>query len=618
MSESVQPYNGILIDYSLDRTIPEQGLAMLTSDGFYKKEHETSPQQTLSRAAVSYCFGDYDFAQRMYGYFSRQWAVPASPVQTNALDIEWPNFTEEQFDEAGDWLQENIDTTGMPISCFLSMISDSRKGLTTASGEAKELSMAGGGVGVYAGIRAPDELSTGVIEHAGDYDVMCRAYRQTRTRRGSMAMYLDVAHPEFPVFLQMRNPVGGDPKLKRFNLNNGANIPDAFMEAVIKGEDWEFVDPKHGKTGRKVPARELWEEMLQVRKDTGEPFMLFVDTVNRNLPECITHPLYRVRQSNLCSEITLYTSFKRTAVCCLSSVNLGTYDEWKDDPLFIADMVRFLDNVLEFFIRLAPPSMHRAVHSASKERAIGLGTMGFHTLLQQRMIPFESGGMGGMQQLNYQVYKQIKEQAVQASLELGRSRGEAPDCQGSGRRNSHLLAIAPNANSSSLVNVSPSTEPWAGNCFNAQGRAGSFLIKNEYLRRELEKVGLDTKETWRSINDAEGSCQHIEGLSDEVKAVFKTIREISPMWLIEAAAGRQPFICQSQSVNLYVHPDITLQEMSDIHIYAWHKGLKSLYYCRSKAAKSMKVGTGGAEPLNALPVRYTISLDEDTCLSCQG
>ncbi len=615
--DTVQEYLGIVIDYSRDKLLPEQGIAMLTGKGFYKKEWEESPQQTFARGSTCYSFGDYEFAQRIYDYVSKGYFTFASPVLSNSIEINWPTFTEDQFEEAGDWMEENVEADGQPISCFLSMIADSKKGLTVASAEAKDLSMMGGGVGVYAANRSPDEKSTGVMAHARDYDSMTLAYRQTASRRGSMAMYMDVDHPEIMNFLQMRNPIGGDSNKKCFNLNHGINITDKFMLAVVEGVEYELVDPKHGPTGRKLPAREVWEEILELRKETGEPYLLFKDTVNRKIPSWITKPTYKVQQSNLCSEITLMTSFKRTAVCCLSSLNLEKYDEWKDTNI-IADLVRLLDNVLEYFIRLAPQELNRAIYSASKERAIGIGTLGWHSYLQSKMIPFESGGFNSAVQHTHMIYGNLKAKAVEESKRLATLRGEASDCAGSGMRNSHLFAIAPNASSSSLVGASPSIEPSAGNAYNAEGRAGSFLIKNKYLKKLLESKGKDAAEVWSSIVTNEGSVQHLDFLDENEKAVFKTAYEINPMWVIEQAAARQDYICQSQSVNLFIPADITAQELSDVHMYAWSKGLKSLYYCRGKSAVKANVGTGSDKPLNAVSVRTKIEYDQSGCLACEG
>jgi ribonucleoside-diphosphate reductase alpha chain len=608
-------YLGIEIDYELDKLIPEQGIALLTGDGFYKKEWEESPQESFARASTCYSFGDNAFAQRIYNYVSKQWFMFASPVLSNAVEVCWPNFEADEFSIASEWLRSNVKPDGLPISCFLSYVGDSKEALVSARAEASWLSMMGGGVGIYMGNRSPDRLSTGVMSHLRGYDSDTLSYRQTATRRGSMAAYMDVNHPEIASFIQMRNPTGGDQNKKCFNINNAVNITDEFMQAVIDGKEYELIDPKHGKTGKFLDAREVWEELLRIRYETGEPYMFFIDTANRNKPSWITKPTYHVKQSNLCSEITLMTSVKRTAVCCLSSINLEKWDEYKNDPLFFEDLVRLLDNVLEYFIQLAPPELHRAVYSAKKERAIGLGTFGFNSYLQSKMIPFESGFFGAVGETEV-IYKHLKSKAVEASKKLASERGEPDDCAGSGMRNSHLLAIAPNASSASLVGASPSIEPWAGNAFTAQGRAGSFLVKNKYLEELLEQKGQNTPEVWSSIIFAEGSVQGLNCLTDEEKKVFATAREISPMWIVELAATRQLEVCQSQSVNIFTDETTTIQELSDIHMKAWLRGLKSLYYCRAKSKSKAQVGTGSDKPLNAVPVKTKIEFEE--CLSCQG
>ena len=296
----IQEYLGILVDYSRDKIIPEQGLALLTGKGFYKKDHEVSPQQGFARAATSYCFGDYDFAQRIYDYASKGWFTFASPVLSNAEEVEWPTFTKEQFEEAGDWLEDNVTPDGLPISCYLSMIPDTKEGLVDTRKETSCLSMAGGGIGIYASMRSPDEKSTGVMAHLRGYDADTLSYKQKESRRGSMAAYLDIDHPEIMNFIQMRNPIGGDQNKKCFNLNNAVNITDSFMEAVIQGNEYELIDPKHGNTGKFLKAREVWELILETRYETGEPYIMFKDTVNRNIPKWITHPMYQVSQSNLC------------------------------------------------------------------------------------------------------------------------------------------------------------------------------------------------------------------------------------------------------------------------------------------------------------------------------
>lgn len=615
IEESVKEHLGILIDAARDADIPEQGFSMLTRKGFYKKDWETSPQEGFARAATCYSFGDYEFAQRIYDYASKGWYTNASPVLSNAVEVEWPSFTKEQFEEAGDWLEENVVPDGMPISCFLTKVSDSKNSLVETRSETEWLSMMGGGVGVWFGNRAPDEKSTGVMAHAAGYDADTLAFKQKESRRGSIAAYLDVDHPEIMQFITMRDPVGGDQNKKCFNLNNAVTITDKFMHAVIKGEEYELIDPKHGCTGRFLNAREVWEKILQMRFETGEPYIMWKDTVNRKIPEWIKNPHYHVGQSNLCSEVTLWTSEKRTAVCCLSSLNLEKYDEWKDTTI-VEDLVRYLDNVLEYFIRLAPKELKKAVYSASKERAIGLGTLGWSSYLQSKMIPFESGGFNSAIQHTHLIYGNIKKKAIESSLQLAKERGEAPDCMGSGMRNSHLLAIAPNASSSSLVGASPSIEPWSDNCFVADGRAGAFLIKNKYLEKLLESKGQNNEEVWKSIQSNNGSVAHLDCLNDDEKSVFKTSKEISPMWIVEQAAARTPYICQSTSLNIFVQKDITKEEMSDVHMYAWQKGVPTMYYCRAEGAKKASIGTGGDKPLNAVQVK--IEYSTEGCISCEG
>lgn len=950
----MENYLGIEIDYNRDKTLPEKGLTMLTKKGFYKKSHETSPQQSFARAATCYCFGDYGLAQRIYDAVSKGWFMYASPVLSNANEVHWPTFSATQFNEASDWLVNNVIATALPISCYLQFIPDTKEGLVNSASEVRWLSMMGGGVGIYTSNRSPDDKSTGVMAHLRGYDADTLAYKQQESRRGSIAAYLDITHPEIKSFLSMRNPVGGDPNKKLFNLNNAVNLSDSFMESVINGTEYELVDPKHGKTGKTMSARDVWEEIIDMRFETGEPYIHWVDTVNSRLPKRITNPNYKVTQSNLCvapetlvltdkgqipiaelenktvnvwngfewspttvymtspmesvvtvwcddgamlectpfhkwyvivrdgshkirgykekrtyeliqgdeliksnsfdtvahgnivlknayesgfytgdgtergrtiskngeisiykssskigligmftgatsktetkdafvfrykhgtllpkyevpdssynlssrlewlaglldadgcilskgesfvintaniffankvklllqelgvdstcglysnssttafsaktsneyiecsrnplyvvrvhakgvskllsigltckrlklcvsnktrattskfvkitgvdnrgretpvfcfsepkrhmgvfngiltgqcSEIELMTDASRTAVCCLSSLNLEKYEEWKDTTL-VQDLIRFLDNVLEYFIRLAPKDkMARAIYSAKMERALGLGTFGWHSFLQSKNIPFESGGVNSAASWTHRLYSNILEKAESESKKMAIERGESPDCTGSGFRNSHLLAVAPNASSSEILGSSPSIEPYAGNAFNSQGRAGSFLIKNKYLEKHLDSIGYNTDEVWLSIIENDGSVQHLSFLDDHTKKVFKIAYEIDPMWVVELAAIRQDYICQSQSVNLFVPNDITKEEMSDIHMMAWKKKLKTLYYCRTKAAVKANIGTGGEMPLNAIPIRQKIEYDETVCRSCEG
>lgn len=616
-TEDLRQHLGVLIDLSRDASLPEQGLAMLTRKGFYKRDWETSPQEGFARAATCYSFGDYALAQRIYEYASKGWYTNASPVLSNAVEVNWPEFGIDQFEEAGDWLERNVTPDGMPISCFLTKVSDDKKSLVETRSETEWLSMLGGGVGVWFGNRAPDEKSTGVMAHAAGYDADTLAFKQKESRRGSIAAYLDIDHPEIMQFIQMRDPVGGDHNKKCFNLNNAVTITDKFMHAVIKGEDYELVDPKHGGTGRFLNAREVWELIHQMRFETGEPYILFRDTANRKRPGWIRNPHYYVGQSNLCSEILLWTSEKRTAVCCLSSLNLEKYEEWKDTTI-VADLIRFLDNVLEYFIRLAPPELKKAVYSAKKERALGLGTLGWCSYLQSKMIPFESGGFNSAIQHTHMIYKRLRECAIESSLQLALERGEAPDCAGSGMRNSHLFAIAPNASSSSLVGASPSIEPWADNCFVADGRAGAFLIKNTHLQTVLQQRRMDTEEVWKSIEQNDGSVQHLGFLTDHEKKVFKTFKETDPLWIIEQAIARTPYICQGTSLNIKVSQDVTKEQMSDISMKAWIGGVPALYYCRAEGTSKADIGTGGDKPLNAVPVIKKVEYAEPVCLACEG
>jgi ribonucleoside-diphosphate reductase alpha chain len=622
LNNGIIEYLGINIDYTRDSIIPEQGFAMLTKKGFYKKGNETSPQESFARAATCFSFGDIALAQRLYDAVSKQWFTFASPVLSNAVAHVYP--TGLSFSNVAEYLKNNVTPEGMPISCFLANIPDTREGLVNTASECRWLSMMGGGVGLYAGMRAVDEKSTGVMSHMRTYDADAKAFKQGETRRGSYAAYLPIDHPEILSFIDMRNPIGGDPNTKCFNLNNGVNITDKFMQCVVSGDKYELRDPKHGATGRFLDAREVWMKILEVRKDTGEPYLEFIDTVNNNKPSWITNRNYLVVQSNLCNEIQLMTDDKRTAVCCLSSLNLDKYDEWKDSTL-VQDMVRMLDNVLEYFIALAPDCIPRAVYSAQQERALGLGTLGFASYLQRKNIPFESGGFGSATQINNKIYKNIKKLAVEESLRLGKERGEAPDCAGSGMRNSHLMALAPNASSSSLVNVSPSVEPFAGIAFTAQGRSGSYLIKNQHFEKVLtaykdqhNKSQSWVEEQWNLIVNNNGSVQTLDWLSQHDKKVFKTASEIDQKWVIEHAAGRQPHVCQGQSINLAIRPDATAQQVSDLHFSAWKKGLKGLYYYRASSKVKASVGNGAESPLNSLPIKTNFVEDNEGCLSCEG
>lgn len=932
-----EKYLGIEIDRKRDGLFTEQARALLMGDGFYKLPHETTPQQTLARAAVCYSFGDYDFAQRIYDYSSKHWFANASPVLSNAVEVEWPRFKKTEFCKAAEWLKHNVTPEGMPISCFLTTLFDNKKSLVETSSEVRWLSMNGGGIGVEFQNRSPDSKSTGVMAHARGYDSDTIAYKQTEKRRGSIAAYLRIDHPEIKMFMQMRNPVGGDSNKKCFNLNNAVVIPDEFMMKVIRGEDYELIDPKHGHTGKFLNAREVWEELMECRAETGEPYIMWSDTVNRGLRKWITNPDYKVTTSNLCvapetkiltevgyvpiaelegesvniwngeewstvdvvktgedqkiikvstdsgyevectpyhkfyvftgygkpckmvrahelkegdklikfdlpviegekemkdayvngffsgdgcehkgdqfvylyhdkrklehmfeggsewyydekqnrqikkyrglknkffvptqdytissrlewlagyldadgciyrngtneaitcasveleflkeiqlmlqtlgvsskikhameegyrmmpandgtgelkefwcqdvhrllitscdsykllslglkfnrlkinkrlpqrdakrfvkvtsvkdegrvddtycftenkrnmgmfngmllgncSEILEYTNIERTAVCCLSSLNLDKYHEWKDTNI-VEDLVRYLDNVLEYFIQLAPKEVSKAVFSATQERSLGLGVLGYHDLLQQMNIPFASGTAIT---LNKNIFKNLEQKGIEASKKLADERGEAPDCAGSGMRNANIFAIAPTANASSIVGASPSIEQKADNAHVAQGRAGTFIMKNKYLQKILKGLGKDTEEVWLSIVENDGSIKHLEFLDDYTKDVFATARETPLEYVVQQAADRQEHICQSQSLNIQIPAEMPAQLMSDVHFMMWEKGCKTAYYCRGKSKSKIKTGTGGDAPLNSLPVKTHIDFDE--CLSCQ-
>jgi len=425
---------------------------------------------------------------------------------------------------------------------------------------------------------------------------------------------MDISHPEIIEFLEMRKPSGGDIHRKCLNLHHGVNISDEFMQLIdncIKeptyDDSWNLIDPHTKAVVRTVSARDLWLKILETRVATGEPYVSFIDTVNEALPETQKKLGLKVNHSNLCTEITLATDENRTAVCCLSSVNLEKYDEWKNNSLFIPDLIRFLDNVLQYFIDKAPDELFRAKFSANNERSIGLGAMGFHAYLQSRGIPFE-GALA--KSLNMKIFKTIKEQAVEESKRLAVKRGEAPDMENTGMRNAHLLAIAPNASSSIICGTtSPSIEPYRANAYVQKTMSGSFLVKNKYLEKLLEKKGINNEKTWTSILANKGSVLHLNELSDNEKDIFKTAIEINQQWIIEHAADRQKHICQGQSVNVFVPADVNIKELHDIHMLAWKKKLKTLYYCRSEAIKRAE--------LVSKKIERTI-IPEADCLACEG
>jgi len=583
-----------MINYDRDNLLTDFGKTTLKDR--YLLPEETSPQDGFMRAAKAFSDND-EMAERIYSYASKLWFMYSTPILSNGGS-----------------------TRGMPISCFLNYVGDSRDGLTGHYTENAWLASIGGGIGGYWGHVRSDGVSTsggsqssGSIPFLHVVDSEILAFSQGKTRRGSYAAYMDMSHPEIIEFLEMRKPSGGDIHRKCLNLHHGINISNDFMELIEKciaeptyDDSWNLIDPHTKEIVRTVSARELWQKLLETRVATGEPYVSFIDTINDALPETQKKLGLRVHHSNLCTEITLPTNENRTAVCCLSSVNLEKYDEWQKEPLFIPDLVRFLDNALSFFIENAPENVFRAKFSAANERSIGLGAMGFHAYLQSKGIPFESALAKAM---NLKIFRKIKEQAVEESKSLAIKRGEAPDMEGTGMRNAHLLAIAPNASSSIICGTtSPSIEPFRANAYVQKTMSGSFLVKNKYLEKLLTKKGLNTDAVWQSIVAQRGSVLHLDELSDYEKDTFKTAIEINQQWVIEHAADRQQYICQAQSINVFVPADVNIKELHDIHMLAWKKKIKTLYYCRSEAIKRAE--------LLSKKIERTI-IPEADCLACE-
>ena len=594
MTEEV---HGIKVDYSRDSLFDELGLIRLKES--YMADGEQSPQERF--AFVSSQFASDKFhAQRLYDYSSKHWLSYATPI-----------------------LSFGRSKRGLPISCFLNFIEDTAEGLVENLSETNWLSMLGGGVGIGFGIRSADDKSTGVMPHLKMYDASSLAYRQGRTRRGSYAAYLDISHPDILMFLEMRKPTG-DQNMRCLNLHHGVNIPDAFMEIIERcmldpNEDdtWELKDPHSGVVTEKVSAKELWQKLLELRITTGEPYLHFIDESNRKMPQWLKDKGLKIHQSNLCSEIILPTNEKRTAVCCLSSLNLEYYDDWKNDSLFLKDVAEMLDNVLQYFIDTAPRSISRAKFSASRERSIGIGALGWHALLQRKNIPWESAMATG---LNRQIFTHIRTTLDKANKHLGKERGEAPDAEGTGNRFSHLMAIAPNASSSILMgNTSPSIEPFRANAYRQDTLSGSHLHKNQYLDKIIKEKHADKyDEIWSSIIANDGSVQHLDILDDWTKDVFKTSMEIDQRWVVQHAADRQEFIDQAQSLNVFFRPDSHIKYVHAVHFQAWKQKLKTMYYCRSdKIAKADKVSKRIEREVIA-EIDLKAMTEGETCLACEG
>ena len=593
--------HGVKVDYTRDALFDELGKIRLKES--YMREDESSPQERF--AFVSTQFGSNpEHAQRLYEYSSKHWLSYSTPI-----------------------LSFGRSKRGLPISCFLNYIEDTAEGLVDNLSETNWLSMLGGGVGIGFGIRSADDKSTGVMPHLKIYDASSLAYRQGRTRRGSYAAYLDISHPDIMVFLEMRKPTG-DQNMRTLNLHHGINIPDSFMQIIENSmkdahadDSWDLIDPASNEVRETVSARELWQKILDLRMQTGEPYIHFIDESNRKLPQWLKDKGLKVHQSNLCSEIILPTNEKRTAVCCLSSLNLEHYDEWKDDPQFLRDVAEMLDNVLEYFIKNAPKEIKRAKYSAMNERSIGIGALGWHALLQKKNIPWESSMAVG---LNKTIFENVRGKLDVANKELGLERGEAPDAAGTGNRFSHLMAIAPNASSSILMgNTSPSIEPYRANAYRQDTLSGSHLNKNRFLDAIVKKEAENHKEgwyedTWSSIIANDGSVQHLDWMDEWTKDVFKTSMEIDQRWVVQHAADRQPFIDQAQSLNVFFRPDSHIKYIHAVHFMAWKLGLKTMYYCRSdKIAKADKVSKRiEREVIKEIDLSALASGNE--CLACEG
>ena len=594
--------HGINVDYTKDSLFDQLGLKRLKES--YMREDENSPQERF--AYVSSAFGsNKEHSQRLYDYASKHWLSYSTPI-----------------------LSYGRSKRGLPISCFLPYLDDSAEGLVDTLSEVNWLSMLGGGVGIGIGIRSSDDKSVGVMPHLRTYDASSLAYRQGRTRRGSYAAYLNISHPDIMMFLEMRRPTG-DQNMRCLNLHHGINITDDFMQIIENcmvdpeaDDSWELKDPNNGQVKEVVSAKEIWQRILEIRMQTGEPYLHFIDTSNQHLPEWQKKLGLSIKQSNLCSEITLPTDKERTAVCCLSSVNLEYFDDWKNDELFLKDIAEMLDNVLQYFIDNAPDGVTRAKYSAERERSIGVGALGWHAYLQKNNLPWESAQAVGR---NKKIFEHIRTKLNEANKDLGRKRGSAPDAKGTGLRFSHLMAIAPNASSSIIMgNTSPSIEPYRANAYRQDTMSGAHLNKNKFLDKIIkDKCAKDSKldyeEIWSTIIANDGSVQHLDILDDWQKDVFKTAMELDQRWVIQHAADRQNWIDQAQSLNVFFRPDADIKYIHAIHFLAWKGGLKTMYYCRSeKIGKADKVARKiEREVIKEIDLTQ-IAQDENVCIACEG
>jgi ribonucleoside-diphosphate reductase alpha chain len=612
MSKSVKSKRkiDITIDPKKDEKLSNFGKAVLKDR--YLMPNET-PQDLFARVA-SYYADDQDHANRLYNYISNLWFMPATPILSNG----------------------GTDR-GLPISCFLNESSDSLEGIVELWNENVWLAAKGGGIGSFWGnVRSIGETvkgngkTSGIVPFIKVMDSQTLAISQGSLRRGSAAVYLPINHPEIEEFIDLRRPTGGDPNRRSLNLHHGVSVTDEFMRAVEKNAEFELKSPYNGATIEVVNARALWIKLLTTRVETGEPYILFIDAVNKAIPKHHQTLGLNVKTSNLCSEITLPTGIDhlgkdRTAVCCLSSLNLEFYDEWKDNAEMIEDVMRFLDNVLQDFIEKAPDSMRKAKYSAMRERSVGLGVMGFHSFLQSKNVPLESA----MSKVwNKKIFQQIKQGVDKASKLLAKERGACPDAAevGIDERFSNKMAIAPTASISIIANnSSPGIEPFAANAFTQKTLTGSFSVRNKNLLKVLESKGRNTEDIWSSITINEGSVQHLDFLDEHEKMVFKTAHEIDQRWMIDLSAERQDYICQAQSLNVFLPGNVSKKELHEVHFRAWQKGLKSLYYCRSTSVQRADKVSNKSES-DEMFAKATPKIEEsagepeskyEECLACQ-
>lgn len=614
--------NGIKINTEPPGYINEFSKKLL--DDFYLKNNETF-NEALARASVAFSYQDTALAQRIYEYAYKGWFMFASPILSNAPSGSWKPGTEYQSKEF--WSETNTEyrkslwqgeqALALPISCYAIYIPDNILGQISASNELATLSIMGGGVGLHNGIRTTSKKAPGPIPYMKTIDGIIGYYKQSQVRRGACAYYIDVNHPDIFEHLRFRVPSGGDHARKSDNrkqFHNAINITDEFIQAVTQNADFNLVCPHTHEIKQTIKARELWEEILEVRALTGEPYLFKIDEANRQVPESQKKLGLKIRGSNICCEITLPTDQDRTLVCCLSSLNLETYDQWKDTNI-VKDLTVFLDNVLQFFIDFGNDEvLKKAKYSAKRERAIGIGAMGWANYLQKHMIPFESGGLNSAAHLSHKIFSNIKQQAIESSQQLAIERGEPADMQGSGLRNSRLLAIAPNSNSAVILGTSLSIEPLSGNAYSHSTRAGTFLVKNKYLEKLMDEKQINNKEEiWQSIIQNNGSIQHLDQFSDEEKKIFKTAFEIDQHWIVEQANIRQQYVCQSQSLNLFFNAGIDRAYFNSVHLKALTADkLVSVYYCRMNRELKADIATDATKEID-------INMWQgDDCIACQG